>query len=312
MSAAAPVPASPATPIHAHVAVVRIASFATRAAADQANLKERVEDAVLQATAAIPSRDRIVLDTDDGLALVLFCEAEEALDVAQAIRAKAGDADVQVGLNHGPLAATSQGREARVLGDGISAAAAAARFAERDRVLVTEDFANVLRATSPDRARELASAGDFTDTRVRMHKFYAPDPELRAARLRRLALYAGAGVIVILLLGVIGRDIYQPLFQSRPAIVKLEVKPRAEVYVDGVLKGEVPPLTELELPPGNRRIVFKAPGYKTSEVMQEYKPGQRSTITLGLQRLPTPPSKARPQPAPAPDFWRDLKKKFGT
>src|SRR4051812_19027069 len=129
--------AAPANPVHAHVAVVRIEGFGARAAADQAALKERVEDAVLAAIADVSARDRIVLDTDDGLAVVLFTDAESALDMAQLIRESASQARVQVGLNHGPLAVTSQGRDARVLGDGVSAAMAAARFADLDRVLVT-------------------------------------------------------------------------------------------------------------------------------------------------------------------------------
>lgn len=296
--------AAPATPVHAHVAVVRLAGFGARAAAEQAQLKVRLEDAVLAATAHIPARDRIVLDTDEGVALVLFGDAEQALDIAQAVRERSGaEADARVGLNHGPLALSSSTRDARVLGDGLSAAAAAARFAERDRILVTEEFARVLRATSPDRARELASAGDFTDTRVRMHKFYAPDPELRTARLRRIALYAVAGVIAILLIGVIGRDIYQPLFQSRPAVVRLEVKPRAEVFVDGISQGRMPPLTELQLTPGVHRISFRERGYRTFEVTLELQPGQKTSVGHTLKKLPEPPP-------PKPDPWRELRKKF--
>ena len=50
-------------------------------------------------------------------------------------------------------------------------------------------------------------AGEFTDSRVRMHEFFTPDPERRAVRRRRLAVFALGGAVVILLLGVLGRDI---------------------------------------------------------------------------------------------------------
>jgi hypothetical protein len=297
-------PAAPAHPVHAHVAFLRLPQFEARPAAEQASLKEKLENGVLAALSRVPAADRVVLDADDGLALILFGDAERALDVAQAIH-RAGDAPaLQVGLNYGPLALSAPGKEARVFGDGLSEAAAAARFADATKLLVTEAFAKVLRATAPDRARELAEAGDFTDSRVRIHRFLSPDPELRAVRRRRIALYAVAGVIAILLLGVIGRDIYQPLFQSRPAIVKLEVTPRAEVFVDGVSQGRSPPLTQVNLAAGPHKIALRSPGYRTVEVKLEVKPGEQVTIARAMQRLPEPKAK--------PDLWRDLKRKFGS
>src|SRR4051812_29202489 len=294
--------AAAATPIHAHVAFLRMPDFEARPVSDQVELKESLENAILAAMAQVPARDRIVLDAPDGMALVYFGDAESALDVAQELQKACG---VHVGLNYGPLAISSRTGDARVFGDGLTAAEAAARFANGRTVLLTDAFAAMLRATAPDRARELAGAGDFTDTRVRMHKFYSPDPKLRAARLRRMTLYAVAGVILILLIGVVGRDIYQPLFQSRPAIVKLEVKPRAEVSVDGVSQGRVPPLTEIQVPPGKHTVGLRQSGYRPADVVLEVKPGERRTLTQNLQRIPEPPP-------PKPDFWRDLKKKFGS
>lgn len=296
---AASAPAAPG-PVHAHVAYLRIPGFESLPAAAQAQRKQRLEDAVLQSVASLPGRERIVLDAEDGLALVLFGDAEDALDAAQRVRDRMRD--VQVGLNAGPLAVTSQASDGRVYGDGLSAASAAARFAEDGKLFVTEGFARALRASSPDRARELGGAGDFTDTLVRMHKFYAPDPRLRAVRLRRIALYAVAGAVAILLVGVIGRDLYQPLAQSRPGIYTLDVRPRAEVFVDGRSVGRTPPLTEVSLAPGLRRLAFRQPGYKPVELTVEVKPGEQRAISQTLQKLPEP----------KPDLWRDLKKKFGS
>jgi hypothetical protein len=296
--------AAPANPIHAHIAFLRIPQFDSKPVAEQASLKEALENRVLDAIARLPTADRAVLDAEDGLALLLFGDAERALDVAHAVHRGSGAPTLQVGLNYGPLALSSSGSDARVFGDGLSGAAAAARFADPGKLLVTDNFAKVLQASSPDRARELAEAGDFTDTRVRIHRFFAPDPELRAVRRRRIALYAVGGVIAILLIGVIGRDIYQPLFQSRPAVLKLEVKPRAEVFVDGVSQGRTPPLAELQVPPGPRKITLRNPGYRAVDLNLVLKPGERMTIKQSLQRIPEPPK-------PKPDLWRDFKKQFG-
>lgn len=294
--------AASANPVHAHVAFLRIPRFDARPPQEQASLKEKLEDRVLAATAALDPVDRMMLDADDGLALVLFGDAERALRIGQAIQGGPGDCEVQVGLNYGPLALTSSGKEVRVFGDGLSAAAVAARFAESGKILITEAFAKILRSCAPEAARELASAGEFTDASVRQHSFFTPDSRLRARRQRRLGLYAIGGVVAILLVGVIGRDVYQTMAQARPAIVRLDVKPRGEVFVDGVSLGRTPPLMQIEVAPGTRRVQIRNPGYRSAELTLDLKPGQHTTLTQNLVRQPQPPR---------PDPWRDFKKKFG-
>lgn len=289
-----------AHPLHASVAFLRIPQFESRSVSEQAAAKERLEERVRRAIAGLAAAERIVLEAEEGLALVLFGAPERALDLAQALHAAPKEAPIQVGLNYGPLAVTA-GSDARVFGDGLGAAATAARFATPEALLVTEGFNKALEASAPDRATELVHAGEFTDARVRMHEFYTPDPERRALRRRRLAVFALGGSVIILLLGVLGRDIYQPLFRSRPAVLTLAIKPRGEVFVDGVSRGQSPPLTELEVPPGRHRLQVRAPGVKALDMQLELEPGERRTIAHTFPR-PAPPK---------PDFWRDLKRKFG-
>jgi hypothetical protein len=289
-----------AHPVHASIAYVRIAWFEALTVAEQASRKERLETSARAALGQVAASDRVVLDADDGLVVVLFGEPARAMDVALALHGGPGR-ELQAGLNYGPLALTSPGAEGRVFGDGLAQAAAAARFAS-DRLLVTDTFAKALHASSPERAVELIPAGEFTDTRVRMHAFHTPDVKRRGARRRKLATFAVGGTVLILLLGVLGRDIYQPLFQSRPAVVRLDVKPRGEVFVDGNLVGRIPPLTQIEVPPGKHRLVIRSAGVRPFESALDLAPGQRLTIT---HTFPPPPQQK-------PDFWRDLKKRFGS
>jgi len=291
-----------AHPVHASVAFLRIPDFDSLSVTEQAAYKEHLEGRVRAQLAHVNPAERIVLDAEDGLAVVFFGEPGRAMDSTLAMHAKPAGMPVHVGLDYGPLALTSKGPDARVFGDGLAQAASAARFASGDAVLVSESFTRALEAAAPERASELAPAGKYTDTRVRMHAFYTPDPQRRVLRQRKLAVFALGGTILILLLGVLGRDIYQPLFQSRPAIVRLEVKPRGEVFVDGNPAGKIPPLTQLELPPGKHRITVRSPGVKAYEATVDLQPGQRLTLTHTF-----------PAPAPAkPDRWRDLKKRLGS
>ncbi len=296
-----------ALPVHANVAFLRIAQFDTRPVAEQAALKERLEARARAAIAAVPEGDRIVLDAGDGLAVVLFGDPARALQIAQALRGGDSSLPVQAGLNYGPLALTVQGSEARVFGDGLTAAAAASRFASAERLLVTEDFAKSLRHRHPDRAEELAEAGDFTDTRVRLHSFYTPDAKKRTAHRRRLLAYGAGGVAAILLLGVAGREARRLLFPTLPAVIKLQVRPRGDIYVDGALKGRTPPLLEIEIPAGPHLIQIRNPGFPMLETTIDLKPGEKTTLAHTFRKPELPP---KPKPE-KPDFWRDLRRSFG-
>lgn len=289
-----------APPVHASVAFLRIPGFDSLPVSEQASRKERLVQGARGALAHVPTGERLVLDAPDGLAVVLFGDVPRALDAAAALHGAA--APLQSGLNHGPLALAAAASDARVIGDGIEEAASAARFAAPGQLFATEAFARALQAVAPDRGVELVRAGEFTDTNVRVHTFFAPDPQRRAARLRRLAIFAAGGSILILLLGVVGRDLYQPLLRVRPAMVTLDVKPRGEVFVDDNPVGRIPPLTRIEVPPGRHKLTIRNPGSRPYEVNFEVAAGQR--ITFAHTFVAQPPPKA--------DFWRDMRKRFGS
>jgi hypothetical protein len=291
-----------ANPVFANVAVLRIADFDSRNVADQAARKEKLERAAREALHAIAKDDRVVLDADDGLAIVVFGDPARALRIAEAV---CKPDELQGGLNHGPLALTSRGADARVFGDGLAAAFAAARFARPGQVLVTRDFAQMLGRRNPERAAELTSAGDFTDTRVRQHTFYTRDARRGAMYRRRMAAYAIGGALAILLLGAGAREAKIRLIPPAPAVITFNVKPRGEVVLDGMLRGRIPALKELEVPPGKHLIQIQNPGSAIFEVTLELKPAERRTIT---HTFVVPPKK--PAEPPKTDFWKDLKKKF--
>jgi hypothetical protein len=247
-----------------------------------------------------------VLDADDGVALVLFGDSARALRIAQSLRGE--EAFLQVGLNYGPLALTSQAPDARVYGDGLASAAAAARFATPEKILVTQDFVRALETNAPDLAADLTSAGEFTDTRVRQHQLFTPDPRRGAQRRRRTLWLGVGGVAAILLLGVFAREANRIFFPPSPAILTFAVKPRGEVFVDGVSKGITPPLKTLELEAGKHVVTIRNPGSPPLEIALNLKSGEETTITHTFATRRVEPRKP---PQQQPDFWRDLKKKFG-
>ena len=299
--------ASAANPVYANVAFLRIPQFDSRSVTEQASLKERIESRAREAISGVARIDRVVLDADDGLAIILFGDPERALRVAESFNVGTAEPALQVGLNHGPLALSSSGTDTRVFGDGLTAASAAARFASPRRLLVTQDFARALERRNPARAAELATAGDFTDTRVRQHSFYTPDAKRAGAYRRRMVAIGIVGVAVILATGVATREAMKRLFPPPPAVVVLNIKPRGEVYVDGVYRGNVPPLATLELPAGTHAFEVRNARFAPYTATLELKAGERSEIAHTFYRPPP----AKPQPVQQPGFWDSLKRKFG-
>ena len=291
-----------AQPVFANVAVLRIAGFEAKSVSEQAASKEALERAARGALAGVAAADSLVLDADDGIAVVVFDEPARALRLAETIGASPLVA-VQAGLNHGPLALTSRGSDARVFGDGLAAAFAAARFATPGKVLVTRDFASMLGYRNPERASELATAGEFTDTRVRQHTFYTPDARRGTQHRRRMVLYGILGVAGILLLGVGAREARQRLFPPAPAVLTFQVRPRGELIVDGMVRGRIPAVKEIELPAGRHLVQIRLANAVPYEATFDLKAGERRTIThTFVVKPPAEPAK--------PDFWRDLRRKF--
>lgn len=294
-------PKADTTPAHASVAFLRIPRFDSHGVSEQAALKKRLEARCREALGGIGGADRAVLDADDGLAVVVFGDPARAL---AAVEAMARDGDpLQVGVNYGPLALTAKGPEGRVFGDGLTAAAAAARFASPERPLVTHDFHRALEAADPGRAGSFSPVGDFTDTRVRMHSLYAADPAKRAASRRRALRRGALGVAAILFLGFSARFAHHVFLSMRPAVLTLAVKPRGEVFVDGVPRGRTPPLTQLEVPAGRHVISVRHPGFAPFERTLDLKPGERREVAHTF-------AVARP-PEPKGGFWQDLRRRFG-
>jgi hypothetical protein len=293
-----------ANPVFANIAFLRIAGFAGRGVQEQARLKGSLEARLRVAIEGLPAADRIVLDAPDGMALVHFGAPARALDIVQGLCAAEGEEPLKAGLNHGPIAVTARDAGAMVFGDGISSAATAAGFAPGGRILVTAPFAKMLEASQPDRAAALAPAGEFTDARVRLHAFYTPEPQRLIARRNRLAAYALVGMLAILLLGVIGREVNSRFFPPRPAVVEFDVKPSGEVIIDGVARGRTPSgLREVELPPGRHQIRVLSGRYPPLDLKVSLEPGERMTVTHSFtgERTDRKPG----------GFWRDLRRSLG-
>jgi hypothetical protein len=244
-------------PTLASVVVLRIAEFSRKPVSEQARLKEQLDALVTFAIRPLPVGARIVLDAPEGVAVVVLGGPVVALEFAKRSQFVAEDLRLCIGVNYGPvMSALDSLRGPGLVGDGLTAGVTLANAAKPGRFIASRAYREALKASDPGRVRELGPAGTYTDAQLRAHELFALDWRPAIARYWRLFAYGALAVAAIIAAGFaarFARIAYEPPPPPpppRPALIHLAITPRGEVYIDGVLRGASPPLTEIEIDPG--------------------------------------------------------------
>ena len=185
-------------PRSACIVFVRMRDFSRKPVREQAQLAGDLHALIEAVVAGLPEGDRLVLDVPGGAAIVVPDDPAGALAIAERLQARAPSLSLCIGLNHGPVKLAEHEGGVELVGDGLQAAATTAEFATPEPFLAARAFRDALSEAAPGEADRLAPAGVFTDARVRSHELFAVD--VRAARRRRLRLYAGGTAAVIAIL----------------------------------------------------------------------------------------------------------------
>ena len=323
------------TPALASVIVLKLQDFTRKPVAEQVKLKARLESLVGSAIKPLPVAERIVLDTSDGVAVVVPGRPRTALALALAVRSQAAaDIPLRIGVNHGPVKAVSDAlRGPGLVGDALASGLTLANAAAPGRLVASRSFREALKADSPARAADLSAAGTFTDANVRSHELFAFDR--RAARARRWRRFAFGTLAIAAVIGAgfgarFARLAYEPPPPPpvRPAVIQLQITPRGDVFIDGVWQGASPPLTQVEVDPGPHTIEVRnrpSPPLRLEVILGS---GEGMTITHTFA-TPAPAAKSAPKStvkrpekkvekkAEEPrrktprDYWRDFRREIG-
>jgi hypothetical protein len=332
----------------ASVVVMRIAEFIRKPVAEQARLKERLDALVTFAIRPLPAGARVVLDAPEGIAIVVLGGPGVALELAKRAQFVAEGLRLSIGVNHGPvMSALDSLRGPGLVGDGLTAAVTLSNAARPGRFVASRAFREALKASDPRRVQELGAAGTYTDPQLRAHELFALD--WRPGFVRRLRLLA-LGVLTIaaiVAMGFAARFTRQALEPPppppppKPALIHLEIKPRGDVYIDGVLRGASPPLTEIEVDPGPHVIEVRNNPSPPLRLELTVGSGDEMTIrhafVIAKPSAKSPPAKsappkkkpetkkpeakAQPKPKPKPaekpkdktfgDYWRQFRRDIG-
>ena len=329
------------TPTLASVIVLKLREFGRQPVTEQVRLKASLETLVRGAIEPLPAVERAVLDVPDGLALVVLGGPGKALDLVLRAQAAAADLPLCIGVNHGPVKAASEAlRGPGLVGDGLATGVTLANAATPGRLVASRSFREALEAAVPSRAAELRQAGVYTDANVRTHELFALDRRTVLARRWPLIVFGTLTVAAIVGAGFAARHArldVPPVPKPppvRPAVIHLSITPRGDVYVDGVLAGTSPPLTELEVYPGPHTIEVRNAANPPLRLELGLGSGEEMTITHSFvtpkPQAASPPKKSAPKPVskPAPksapkkekppersktpgDYWRQFRRDVG-
>jgi hypothetical protein len=256
--------------------VLKLREYTRRPVAEQVRLKARLEALVGEVIRPLPATGRIVLEVPDGAAIVVLGSPKEALDIAERSQAGAADLPLCIGVNYGPVTPVADDfRGQGLMGDGLVTAMTLSQATTPGRFLASRSFHEALEASAPGRAEELKHTGMFTDSSLRTHEIYTLDPRAARAHQRRRIAFGLLAVIAILAAGFGARTMRSvavstpasratapaPLSAPKPpppplapAVIEFAIKPKGDVYIDGVRKGTTPPLARLEVSPGSHTI----------------------------------------------------------
>ena len=216
---------------------------------------------------------RLVLEAPQGLAIAGTVPPSVAREAARRMVRDQALPSLRTGLHHGELRITpDRAVQARVSGDALHAAAAAADAAGEDRIGVTPDFAAALAAQ-------------------------------QAAKRRNVL--AGFGLLALLGSGLAGRIAIEEYEAARrPAVIQLDVRPWGDVFVDGEPKGRTPPLVRLSLPPGPHVIEVRNGKFKPLRMEVSLQAAEELEVKHVFSAPPSPPRrKQQPSVLDRLKFW---------
>jgi class 3 adenylate cyclase len=157
--------------------------YSKRAVAEQHEIKSQFNGALAEALELLKRRDRVIVDTGDGAAVVFLGDPEDAMIVGLAMRETSRGLAMRLGINLGPVRLMSDlNGQTNVIGDGINVAQRVMSFAERGQLLVSHSYFEVVTRVSEHYKRLFLRVGKLQDKHVRDHHVYLVDDEVRISQ----------------------------------------------------------------------------------------------------------------------------------
>jgi class 3 adenylate cyclase len=165
------------------VLFIDLVEYSKKSVVDQFDIKRTFNGMLAEALDVLQRRDRVIVDTGDGAAVVFLGDPEDALVVGLAMRELSGRTPLRQGINLGPVKLIADlNDQVNVVGDGINVAQRVMSFADPGQLLVSANYQDVVSRLSSEYAQLFTPAGRRQDKHVRAHDLYAVSGALRVTR----------------------------------------------------------------------------------------------------------------------------------
>jgi class 3 adenylate cyclase len=161
------------------VLFIDIVAYSKQTVAEQYDIKRRFNGMVAGALELLKRRDRVIMDTGDGAAIVFLGDPEDALVVGVVMREHMDKLPMRMGINLGPVKLiTDLNDQVNVIGDGINVAQRIMSFAESGQLLVSASYHDVVSRQSAEYANLFVREGRRQDKHVREFEVYSVSEDL--------------------------------------------------------------------------------------------------------------------------------------
>jgi len=154
--------------------------YSKKAVAEQHDIKQVFNGALAESLDLLKRKDRVIVDTGDGAAVVFLGDPEDAIIVGMAMRESAERIPMRLGINLGPVRLMSDlNDQTNVIGDGINVAQRVMSFAEPGQLLVSASYHAVVARVSEHYGRLFTPVSKRQDKHAREHEVYLVDDSVR-------------------------------------------------------------------------------------------------------------------------------------
>jgi class 3 adenylate cyclase len=165
------------------VLFIDIVAYSKKTVAEQYEMKRRFNGIVAGALELLKRRDRVIMDTGDGAAIVFLGDPEDALVVGAVLREHNAKVPVRMGINLGPVKLiTDLNDQVNAIGDGINVAQRVMSFAEDGQLLVSASYHDVISRQAVEYANLFTREGRRQDKHVREYEVYSVSAELHVGQ----------------------------------------------------------------------------------------------------------------------------------
>jgi outer membrane biosynthesis protein TonB len=194
----------------------------------QIEVKKRFNQRLMKALARVPTKDRVALDTGDGVLVGFLSDPEQCFATALNIREVIEPGSARIGIHLGSVKLIpGMSGEVRLVGDTANIAERIASLAEPGQIVVSRSFHAMVSRLSDQHQTLFRPAEARIDKQGQEHEIFVVDPPRAKGVAKPVTI--GIAALLVLALGAAGAwlALRKPAAQPQPPAIAQKAEPKA-------------------------------------------------------------------------------------